>query len=88
MLQTLLMLRTHREPLIRDPYESPNRKLALEFNLQLSISDSQFNERLDQDAAERAKRHADGSRGSKVFSACWINNTRVVVMVVRFSHPL
>ena len=52
-------LRPHRESLIRDPYESPNRKLALEFNLRLSISDSQFNEKLDQDAAERAKRHAE-----------------------------
>jgi nucleoporin GLE1 len=52
-------LRPHRESLIRDPYESPSRKLALEFNLRLSISDSQFNEKLDQDAAERAKRHAE-----------------------------
>ncbi|XP_014559326.1 hypothetical protein COCVIDRAFT_24359 [Bipolaris victoriae FI3] len=52
-------LRPHRESLVRDPYESPNRKLALEFNLRLSISDSQFNEKLDQDAAERAKRHAE-----------------------------
>lgn len=52
-------LRPHRESLNRDPYESPNRKLALEFNLRLSISDSQFNEKLDQDAAERAKRHAE-----------------------------
>ncbi|USP74374.1 uncharacterized protein yc1106_01648 [Curvularia clavata] len=52
-------LRPHRESLTRDPYESPNRKLALEFNLRLSISDSQFNEKLDQDAAQRAKRHAE-----------------------------
>lgn len=51
-------LRPHRESLARDPYESPSRKLALEFNLRLSISDSQFNERLDHDAAERSKRHA------------------------------
>ncbi|EUC44705.1 hypothetical protein COCMIDRAFT_6038 [Bipolaris oryzae ATCC 44560] len=42
---------SHRESLVRDPYESPNRKLALEFNLRLSILDSQFNEKLDQDAA-------------------------------------
>lgn len=52
-------LRPHRESLITDPFDSPSRKLALEFNLRLSISDSQFNEKLDQDAAERAKRHAE-----------------------------
>ena len=54
-----LILHPYRESLFRDPYESSNRKLALEFNLQLSISGSQFNEKLDQDAAERAKRHAE-----------------------------
>jgi nucleoporin GLE1 len=51
-------LRPHRESLNRDPYTSPSRQLALEFNLRLSISDANFNEKLDQASAERAKQHA------------------------------
>ncbi|EFQ89952.1 hypothetical protein CFE70_001993 [Pyrenophora teres f. teres 0-1] len=50
-------LRPHRESLTRDPYGSPAHKLALEFNLRLSISDREFNEKLDQAAAVRAKQH-------------------------------
>ncbi|KAI4687587.1 uncharacterized protein J4E88_003178 [Alternaria novae-zelandiae] len=50
--------RQKRESLIRDPYESPAKQLALEFNLRLSISDREFNEKLDQAANERAKQHA------------------------------
>lgn len=49
----------HRESLVRDPYDSPSRQIALEFNLRLSISDRDFNEKLDQAAAERAKHHAE-----------------------------
>ncbi|KAF1837613.1 GLE1-domain-containing protein [Decorospora gaudefroyi] len=51
-------LRPQRESLIRDPYDSPPRQLALEFNLRLSLSDREFNEKLDAAAAERAKQHA------------------------------
>ncbi|KAF1939532.1 hypothetical protein EJ02DRAFT_468052 [Clathrospora elynae] len=51
-------LRPQRESLACDPYESPSRQLSLEFNLRLSISDRDFNEKLDQAAAERAKQHA------------------------------
>ncbi|KAF1840894.1 uncharacterized protein K460DRAFT_321492 [Cucurbitaria berberidis CBS 394.84] len=51
--------RPHRESLVRDPYESPSRQMALEFNLRLSMSDRDFNEKLDQAAAERAKLHAE-----------------------------
>ncbi|KAH9865738.1 hypothetical protein J1614_009325 [Plenodomus biglobosus] len=50
--------RPHRESIIRDPYDSPSRQMTLEFNLRLSISDRDFNEKLDQAAAERAKHHA------------------------------
>ncbi|RMZ68995.1 rna export mediator gle1 [Pyrenophora seminiperda CCB06] len=50
-------LRPHRESLSRDPYGSPAHKLALEFNLRLSMSDREFNEKLDQAAAVRAKQH-------------------------------
>jgi len=50
-------LRPHRESLTRDPYGSPAHKIALEFNLRLSISDREFNEKLDQAAAVRAKQH-------------------------------
>jgi nucleoporin GLE1 len=50
--------RQKRESQIRDPYDSPAKQLALEFNLRLSISDREFNEKLDQAAAERAKQHA------------------------------
>jgi nucleoporin GLE1 len=53
-------LRPQRESLSRDPYISPStsRQLALEFNLRLSISDANFNEKLDQASEERAKQHA------------------------------
>ncbi|KAF2856298.1 hypothetical protein T440DRAFT_463641 [Plenodomus tracheiphilus IPT5] len=50
--------RPHRESIVRDPYDSPSRQMALEFNLRLSISDRDFNEKLDQAAAERARHHA------------------------------
>lgn len=50
--------RPHRESLTRDPYDSPSKQLALEFNLRLSISDREFNEKLDKAAEERAKQHA------------------------------
>ncbi|KAI8936271.1 hypothetical protein NX059_006693 [Plenodomus lindquistii] len=50
--------RSHRESIVRDPYDSPSRQMALEFNLRLSISDRDFNEKLDQAAAERARHHA------------------------------
>ncbi|PZD33873.1 SMC-N multi-domain protein [Pyrenophora tritici-repentis] len=50
-------LRPHRESLTRDPYGSPAHKLALEFNLRLSISDREFNEKLDKAAAVRAEQH-------------------------------
>ncbi|KAH5552883.1 hypothetical protein HBI25_177910 [Parastagonospora nodorum] len=45
--------------IVRDPYDSPGRQLAIEFNLRLSISDRDFNERLDQAAAERARLHEE-----------------------------
>jgi nucleoporin GLE1 len=50
-------LHTPRNSIARDPYDSPSRQLALEFNLRLSLSDRNFNEQLDQAAAERAKLH-------------------------------
>jgi nucleoporin GLE1 len=50
-------LHTSRGSISRDPYDSPSRQIALEFNLRLSISDRNFNEQLDQAAAERAKLH-------------------------------
>ncbi|CAN9159051.1 unnamed protein product [Alternaria alternata] len=50
--------RSQRESLVRDPYDSPSKQLALEFNLRLSISDREFNEKLDKAAEERAKHHA------------------------------
>jgi nucleoporin GLE1 len=50
--------RQKRDSQIRDPYDSPAKQLALEFNLRLSISDREFNDKLDQAAAERAKQHA------------------------------
>jgi nucleoporin GLE1 len=50
---------TRQSSLIRDPYDSPSRQIAIEFNLRLSISDRDFNERLDQAAAERAKLHEE-----------------------------
>ncbi|KAF2131698.1 hypothetical protein P153DRAFT_365269 [Dothidotthia symphoricarpi CBS 119687] len=52
-------VRSPRGSLIQDPYDSPSRQLALEFNLRLSISDRDFNARLDQAAAERAKVHEE-----------------------------
>ncbi|CAO2650488.1 Nn.00g017800.m01.CDS01 [Neocucurbitaria sp. VM-36] len=52
-------VRPHRASLVQDPYESPSRQMALEFNLRLSISDRDFNDKLDQAAAERAKLHAE-----------------------------
>jgi nucleoporin GLE1 len=50
-------LHTPRGSIARDPYDSPSRQLALEFNLRLSLSDRNFNEQLDLAAAERAKLH-------------------------------
>ena len=50
-------IRTPRGSIIRDPYDSPSRQIAIEFNLKLNLSDRDFNERLDQAAAERAKLH-------------------------------
>ncbi|KAF2995877.1 hypothetical protein E8E13_004290 [Curvularia kusanoi] len=52
-------LRNPRASLARDPYESPSRQMQLEFNLKLSISDKNFNEQLDQAAAERARLHEE-----------------------------
>ncbi|KAH8731055.1 hypothetical protein GQ44DRAFT_604989 [Phaeosphaeriaceae sp. PMI808] len=52
-------VRSPRRSIIRDPYESPSRQIAIEFNLLLSISDRAFEERLDQAAAERAKLHSE-----------------------------
>jgi nucleoporin GLE1 len=48
-----------RGSIVRDPYDSPGRQLAIEFNLRLSLSDRDFNERLDQAAAERARLHEE-----------------------------
>lgn len=52
-------LRTPRGSLIRDTLDSPSRQLAVEFHLRLSLSDRDFNDRLDQAAAERAKLHEE-----------------------------
>ncbi|KAJ4352886.1 hypothetical protein N0V95_003861 [Ascochyta clinopodiicola] len=51
--------RNPRASVARDPYESPSRQMQLEFNLKLSISDRNFNEQLDQAAAERARLHEE-----------------------------
>ncbi|KAH6615259.1 hypothetical protein C7974DRAFT_320194 [Boeremia exigua] len=51
--------RNHRAAAARDPYESPSRQMQLEFNLKLSISDRNFNDQLDQAAAERARLHEE-----------------------------
>ncbi|KAL1599600.1 hypothetical protein SLS60_007403 [Paraconiothyrium brasiliense] len=50
-------LRSSRGSLILEPYESPSRKLQIEFNNILSHSDREFHKKLDQDAAERARLH-------------------------------
>jgi len=50
--------RPHRESLTRDPFDSPSRQMAREFHIRLSLSDRDFNEKLDQAAAERARHHA------------------------------
>lgn len=50
-------VRTPRGSIIKEPYDSPSRQIQVEFNLMLSRSDRDFNERLDQAAAERAKMH-------------------------------
>lgn len=50
---------TPRGSINRDPFDSPSRKLALEFNLKLSISDRNFNDQLDQLDDERAKENAN-----------------------------
>ncbi|KAF9741010.1 hypothetical protein PMIN06_006625 [Paraphaeosphaeria minitans] len=52
-------LRSSRGSLLSDPYESPTRKLQLEFTNILSHSDREFHKKLDQDAAERAKLHEE-----------------------------
>ncbi|KAF2691112.1 hypothetical protein K458DRAFT_399035 [Lentithecium fluviatile CBS 122367] len=44
---------------LKDLYESPIRQMTDEFNLMLSRSDRDFNERLDQAAAERQKLHEE-----------------------------
>ncbi|KAJ4380836.1 hypothetical protein N0V86_004198 [Didymella sp. IMI 355093] len=51
--------RNHRAAAPRSPYESPSRQMQLEFNLRLSISDRNFNDQLDEAAAERARLHED-----------------------------
>jgi nucleoporin GLE1 len=52
-------VRSPRGSIVQDPYSSPSRQIAIEFNLRLSISDRDFNEKLDQAAAERAKLHEE-----------------------------
>lgn len=77
-------LRPHRESLVRDPYDSPSRQLALEFNLRLSISDREFNEKLDQAAAERARQHAQqlayaAEEHERVFRAAKLEIERIAL---------
>lgn len=50
-------IRTPRGSIVRDPYDSPSRQIAIDFNLKLSLSDRDFNDKLDQAAAERARLH-------------------------------
>ncbi|KAF2447990.1 hypothetical protein P171DRAFT_429576 [Karstenula rhodostoma CBS 690.94] len=52
-------LRSSRGSLLSDSYESPTRKLQLEFTNILSHSDREFHKKLDQDAAERARLHEE-----------------------------
>jgi nucleoporin GLE1 len=48
-----------RGSIVQDIYSSPSRQIAIEFNLRLSISDRDFNEKLDQAGAERARLHEE-----------------------------
>ncbi|KAJ4296723.1 hypothetical protein N0V90_006771 [Kalmusia sp. IMI 367209] len=50
-------VRSPKGSLMAQPFESPSRQFQLEYNQLLSHSDREFNKRLDQDAAERAKLH-------------------------------
>lgn len=52
-------LRSHRSSLIRDPQESPTRQIQLDFQFHLTLSDRDFNRKLDHDAAERARLHQE-----------------------------
>ncbi|KAF2120906.1 hypothetical protein BDV96DRAFT_609960 [Lophiotrema nucula] len=51
--------RKRGETLERDPYESPSRQMIIEFSQMLIRSDRDFNEKLDQSAAESARIHND-----------------------------
>jgi nucleoporin GLE1 len=51
--------RTPRKSPLKELYESPSRQMQTEFSLLLLRSDNDFNERLDQAAAERAKLHEE-----------------------------
>ncbi|KAF2832908.1 hypothetical protein CC86DRAFT_1841 [Ophiobolus disseminans] len=51
------IMHTPRGSIVRDPYDSPSRQIAIEFNLKLNVSDRNFNEQLDQADAVRAKKH-------------------------------
>lgn len=51
--------RSSRKSPLKDLYESPSRQMQTEFSLLLLRSDNDFNERLDQAAAERARLHEE-----------------------------
>ncbi|KAL5113942.1 hypothetical protein ACEQ8H_008160 [Pleosporales sp. CAS-2024a] len=78
------LMHRSRASIARDPFDSPGRRMEVEFNLLLAISDRDFNERLDQAAAERAKLHAQqlaraAEQHSKVLQSAELEVQRITL---------